>query len=540
MHLTPYQKRQLKIVVALVIGIPLTIFAVYQGIQYLSKASADVTPQDVVITNLTTNSLTVTWFTQSSADGYVVPLLNGVEQSPVRDKRGSGKRTSHYVELRSLEPSTKYSFTIVSGGSKYTNSSGINYEFTTAPVGTDTPIPNPIHGTVTGISNDDVVVYVFPKNKSTYPVSTTIPSGGNWIVDLSSLRKISDKSMVKITDDTELVLMAKNTANKGAVLEGSYSSLFDSNGKLNRTLSLAIGELGDLITHFPDDSKLGTKAVVTTKPTPTPTPKPPTTPTKDPDEEDTDTVVDRDYQIVHDLRWVDMVTGQATSNLQSGEGTVLITNLTDVGFTVVWRSPQKVDGYIKYGTSKTSLTEEVWDVRDGLSNRGTYYAHSVESKRVDPDTTYYFTIYSGEDIYNNSGSMYSVTTLPTLSSPPPFETRSGSLGEVSTPGDWIVVAKIVDDDEAGTLGSSKLMSTIPDDNGYWILTVGDTRSEDGSTYFSFSNTDILNIYFLGAKEKLFEFPMSISEISLDTSSVGSAVVESSVKLLSDYGIVNIK
>lgn len=538
MHLTPYQKRQLKIVVALVIGIPLTIFAVYQGIQYLSKASADVTPQDVVITNLTTNSLTVTWFTQSATDGYVIPLLNGVEQSPVRDKRGSGRRTSHYVELRALEPSSKYSFTIVSGGSKYTNSSGINYEFTTAPVGTETPIPNPIHGTVTGISNDDVVVYVFPKNKSTYPVSTTTPSGGNWIVDLSSLRKISDKSIVKITDDTELLLMAKNSTGKGAVLEGSYSSLFDSNGKLNRTLSLAVGDLGDLISYFPDESRLGAKVIDKPEPKPPVVIKPPTTPTQDTDREDT--VIDRDYQIVHDLRWVDMVTGQATSNLQSGESTVLITNLTDVGFTVVWRSPQKVDGYIKYGTSKTSLTEEVWDVRDGLSNRGTYYAHSVESKRIDPDTTYYFTIYSGEDIYNNSGSMYSVTTLPTLSSPPPFETRSGSLEKISTPGDWIVIAQIVDDDEAGTLGSSKLMSTIPDDNGYWILTVGDTRSEDGSTYFSFSNADILNIYFLGAKEKLFEFPMSLSEINLDTSAVDSTVVENSVKLLSDYGIVNIK
>ena len=538
MYLTPYQKRQLKIVVALIIGIPLTIFAVYQGIQYLSRASADSTPQDVVITNLTTNSLTVTWFTEGLADGYVVPLLNGVEQSPVRDKRGSGNRSSHYVELRGLEPSTKYSFTIVSGGSKYTNSSGTNYEFTTAPVGADTPIPNPIHGTVTGISNDDVVVYVFPKNKSTYPVSTTIPNGGNWIVDLSSFRNVSDKSMVKVTDSTELVLMAKNSTGKGAILEGTYSSLFDSNGKLNQTLSLAIGELGDLITHFPDDSKLGAQATVTPTPTPTPKPTPTPTPTPTPDREDI--VVDGEYQIVHDLRWVDMVTGQAVSTLQSGEGTVLITNLTDVGFTVVWRSSQKVDGYVKYGTSKTSLTEEVWDVRDGLSNRGTYYAHSVESKRIEPDTTYYFTIYSGEDVYNNSGEMYSVTTLPTLSSPPPFETKSGSLGEVSTPGDWIVVAKIVDDDEAGTLGSSKLMSTIPDDNGYWILTVVDSRSEDGSAYFSFSNSDILNVYFLGAKEKIFEFPMSLSEINLDTSSVGSGVVESTVKLLSDYGIVNIK
>lgn len=544
MYLTPYQKRQLKIVVALVIGIPLTIFAIYQGVQYLSKADSDTTPKDVVLTNLTTSSLSVTWFTQEKEDGYVVPILNGVEQSPVKDKRDSGKRTSHYVEIKGLEPSTGYSFTIVSGGDKYTNSNGTNYEFTTAPVGVDTPIPNPVHGSVTGVSDDDVVVYAFPKNKSSYPVSTTIPSGGNWIVDLSTFRKISDKSVVKITDDTELVLLAKNTSSKGAVLEGKYSELFDSNGKLNQTMTLDIAETTDLISYFPDEVKLG--AMGTVSPDPAEEEEEEEQPEEEEEQQEEEEpqeeeyVPDTNYVITHDLRWIDMVTVDAQPSLDSGEETVLVTNLTDVGFTVVWRSPQKVDGYVKYGTSKTALTEEVWDVRDGLSTRGTYFPHSVESKRLDPDTTYYFEIYSGQEKYDNGGQMYSVTTFSTLGSPPPFDTRSGSVSNVSNPGDWIIVAKIVDDDEAGTSGSSKYVSTIPDDTGSWILTVGDVRSEDGSSYFSYSNSDILSIYFLGADEKKFDSAMSLSEIELDASTVGSSVVENSVKLLSDYGIVNIK
>lgn len=542
MYLTPYQKRQLKIVIALIIGIPLTIFAVYKGVQYLSRAGSEAIPKDVVLTNLTTNSITVTWFTDSASDGYVVPVLNGTEQSPVRDKRGSGNRTSHYVEIKSLEPSTKYSFLIVSGGQKYTNGGGQNYEFTTAPVDADTPIPNPIHGSVSGVSNDDVIIYAFPKNKSAYPVSTTIPSGGNWIVDLSSFRKVSDKSMLKVTDDTELVLLAKNTTGKGAVLDGAYSALFDSNGKLNQTLSLEIEDSTDLISYFPDESKLGAQAVSQEEEEEeeedTPTPKP--DPVEEEEEEEQKPIVDTNYQIVHDLKWIDMVSSNTESSLDSGEDTVLITNLTDVGFTVVWRTSQKVDGYIKYGTSKESLTEEVWDVRDGLSSRGTYYAHSVESDRVDPATTYYFEIHSGEEIYDNNGQMYTVTTFETLSSPPLFETRSGEIQNASTPGDWIVVAKIVDDDEAGTSGSSKYVSTIPDDNGNWILTVGDIRSEDGSAYFSYSNSDILSMYFLGDDTKLFDYPMSTTEISLDTSEVGGFEPITKVKLLSDYGIVNIK
>ena len=537
MYLTPYQKRQLKIVIALVIGIPFTIFAVYQGVRYLSRAVTEAVPKDVVVTNLTINSITVTWFTDVSTDGYVVPVLNGVEQSPVRDKRGGGNRTSHYVELRSLEPNTKYSFIIVSGGTKYTNSGGSNYEFTTAPVGEDTPIPNPIHGSVTGMSNDDVIIYVLPKNNSAYPVSTTIPSGGNWIVDLSSFRKISDKSMLKITDETELILMAKTKTNRGSILEGTYSSLFDSNGKLNQTLSLRIEEISDLISYFPNESRMGATKASTPPPSPTPTPSPSPTPPLQPDE---DIVTDTSNQIVHDLRWIDMVVEGAQTSLDSGEETILVTNLTDVGFTVVWRSSQKVEGYIKYGTSKTALTEESWDVRDGLTSRNTYFSHAVDTGRLDPNTTYYFEVYSGETKYNNSGNMYSVTTFSTLDSPPPFQTKSGSLNNTTNFGDWILVGKIVDDDDAGTTGSSRYLSTVPDDNGNWILTLGDARSEDGSSYFSFSNSDILSVYLLGDSEKTFDNKISLSEIPLDTSLVGSGVSASKVKLLSDYGIVNIK
>lgn len=527
------------------------MFAVYKGIQYLSQADEGAIPEDVVVTNLTTNSLTITWFTDSRSDGYVIPILNSVEQSPVRDKRGSGDRTSHYVELKGLEPSTKYAFTIVSEGDRYTNSNGTNYEFTTAPVGVETPIPNPVHGSVTGISSDDVVVYIFPKNKSAYPVSTTIPSGGNWIVDLSSFRKVSDKSLVKITDDTDLVLLAKSTSNSGVVLDGAYAALFDSNGKLNQTLSLEIGDSEDLISYFPDETKLGVIAQDTgddqeqeqeeeeDSPSTPSTPSRPSIPSYTNDGDDDEEEIDTNYVITHDLRWIDMVAGGSVSELGSGEDTVMVTNLTDVGFSVVWRTLQKVDGYIKYGTNKDSLTEEVWDVRDGLTSRGSYYSHSVESKRVDPSTTYYFEVYSGQEKYDDGGQTYSITTFPTLSSPPPFETKSGSIENALAPGDWIVIAKIIDDDEAGTLGSSKYVSTIPDDNGNWILTVGDIRSDDGNSYFSYSNSDILSMNFLG-DEEIFNFPMSTSEISLDTSLAGNPIIGDTVKLLSDYGIINIK
>ena len=64
MQLTPYQKKQLRFVLVLLLGIPATIFAVYKGVQYLSQATGDPTPQQVVISNVTNVSITLSWFTQ--------------------------------------------------------------------------------------------------------------------------------------------------------------------------------------------------------------------------------------------------------------------------------------------------------------------------------------------------------------------------------------------------------------------------------------------------------------------------------------------
>jgi len=551
MYLTPHQKRQLRIVLVLVIGIPLSIFGVYKGIQYLTNAGVEATPKDVILSNLTTNSLTISWITDKQTDGYVVPILNDKEQSPVRDKRGSGNRYTHYIELKSLEPNTKYTFQIVSDGKKYSDSNGENYEFTTANVSTDTPIPNPVHGSVTGISSNDVVIYVTLKNKSTYPVSAVVPDGGNWLIDLSSFRKISDKSLLKITEDTELVLIAKSGDNKGVSVEGAYSALFDSDGKLNQIYSLEVSEGEDVMTYFPEEVKLGVKDVVVEKPT--------NSDNGDSDN-DTDNNIDNDndqddkeeptpdeqpntdtdnFTIRKDLQWINIATGSDEINADSGESTILITNLTDTGFNVVWRSKTSEEGYIKYGEEKTSIEDTASDIRDGLTSRNKYYSHTIEITRLTPETTYYFEVHSGTEIYDNSDKYYTVTTLPTLSSPPPFETRSGDLKDISNPSDWVLVARLMDIDETGTSGNSKYISTMPDENGNWILTVGDTRSEDGLEYFTYSSADKIEFFVLGDMTKKYTFSATQTDISITPSGVGDTISQK-IPLLSEYGIQSTK
>jgi hypothetical protein len=492
MYLTPYQKKQLKIVVILIIGIPLTLFGIYKAVQWFVGAGADTQPQDVILANLTTNSVTITWTTESDQRGSVVPVLNGEEQSTVVDKRGDARRKTHYVELKSLEPGTKYDFRIISGEDTYTDIEGNEFTFTTANITTETPIPKPIHGKLDPSNGDDALIYAFPKDKSTYPVVTTPSSSGNWLIDLSALRKVSDKKLYEVSNSTNLVLIAVSGVDNGGIVEGIYADVFDSSGGLTEELVIA-GEIYD--TYINDQAKLMAKGE-DEQPTNEDTPPVDSeeeeytqTPDNNTTEEPVDTQFEREYQLKSDLAWINLVSADgltAVSPVNYGPDTVQITNLTDVSFTILWYSESKETGYVMYGPTQENLTDKGRDERDTISSQGEYYLHSVELTELQPETTYYIEIYSGDEKYDE---IYEVTTLATQSSPPQFETIAGST-DAQEYESFVVIAEFVDKDEVGSSGTSYPISTLVDSEGTWILTIGDARDEDGG-YFEKSSNDIV-------------------------------------------------
>ena len=179
------------------------------------------------------------------------------------------------------------------------------------------------------------------------------------------------------------------------------------------------------------------------------------------------------------------------------------------------------------------------DSRDTLTSKGKYYSHYISSDRLSPNTTYYFEIHSGSKVYDKGGSKYSVATLPTLSTAPAFDMRTGKVLNAPDPSDWVVIFKIIDNDSKGTSGSSGYLATLPDAQGSWTLVVGDARSSDGSSYFLFSDDDILQGSFLGAMDKKFDFNIEQDEIQLDVSAL-SGTTGSKVDLLPNYGIVGLE
>ncbi|MDD3474705.1 MAG: fibronectin type III domain-containing protein [Candidatus Dojkabacteria bacterium] len=531
MYITPYQKRQLTVILILVIGIPLTIFGIYSAVKWFTSAGTNTQPHDVVLTNLTTSSITVTWTTEEKQTGSVVPVLNGSDGSTVIDERGSSRMYTHYVELDDLEPGTTYDFKIVSGSDTYTDTDGNEFSFTTANISTDTPVPQPIHGELENSSDDDIVIYVFPKDKSTYPVSTVPSSSGNWLIDLSALRKVSDKSLYDISDSTELILIATSGVDNAGIVTGTYSDIFDSSGKLTETL---VTEGSAYYTSFSDESKLIAQEEVDDSSDNTTDNSSSDTST---DDTTTNDDFERDYELKSDLAWVNLVSSGdsiSVSPTKYGEETVMITNLTDVSFTVLWYSETKEFGYIMYGTDPDNLNDKGRDERDGISSQGEYYLHSVEVTQLEPETDYYFQVYSGEDTYD---TIYDLTTFATMSSPPEFETIAGSVN-VSDYESFVVIATFADEDEIGSSGTSYPLSTLVDSEGSWILTIGSARDEEGQ-YFEKDSSDKVNFesLYLGNTTEtdttIGEATTNEVELTVEDSFTGFV----RIPLLSDYGIL---
>lgn len=518
----PSKRKNNVILWILVIGLPILVYASYQVVQLITKASGDTQPENLVISNLSTSSATISWVTEASVKGSVIPILGGNEKSPVVDKRGNENRNTHYVELTSLEPNTKYDFKIVSGSDEYASLDNVTMSFKTAPITAGTPTPNPIHGTVSGSSGDDVIVYAMLKDKSVYPVSAVIPSGGNWITDLSAFRKISDYSLVLTENTTNLVLVSVGGPDKGAVLQGTYSSLFDSNGKLKSTNDFTIGSNSNLYAYFAAKSMLMAESTV------------PTPSIEQPEEEsEEEPTKESKFKIVMDLEWVDMVSGSSVT-APTGVSSVQVTNLTDTGFTVLWVSAQKEAGSINYGTSSSSLSSEALDERDGATNRGTYYVHSVSVTMVQPETKYYFKVKSGGAEYSN---IFDVTTYATLSSPPPFESITGEVKNIPSTEELVVVGYITDKDGSGTTGSSNKISVLADDNGKWILSIADTRNTSGSSYFEYTSADEITFSLVSTVNSGSLIKTISSAKNTDVEITAGSGSTGNVDILDNYGVL---
>ncbi len=555
MYVSSKQKKRYLLITAIIaLAIPFTVLASYFAVQFFTGAAPQEDPKGVVISNLTSNSITVTWITDAQTLGTLVTTKNGKESKPYLDIRGNSKRYTHHVEINDLDPETEYSFYITSNGKKYTTENGKDFKFTTSKLVSGSPVPKPVYGTITGVSSDDYLVYITTDSSKMYPASTTSSSAGNWVIDLSALRDGSS-TLVDIESDTQLKIFVRGKSEAGKYITGRYSELFSNEGKLNSTYILDTSSTISVSTILPANAIIASVKTTTPEVPETPVVEEPETPEEPVVEEPEEPIVedpDDEYTGTRVFRYVKQVsinpvagtTAQTSvpTNVLIGDKSVLISNLTDTGFTISWTTNTAQDGYIKYGTTAQALDNTGYDEKDSMLSKGKYYQHSVSLSRLQPETEYFFEIISGTTTILNNSAPFSVKTFKTLSSPPEFKTISGKLTGVSNMKDALIVVEIEDKDGSGSSGKSTKSSATPDDQGNWIVSIGDIRTSDGLNYYNASNDDSIIITSLGYFDKDTETIKysSISDSDIQLKVLSSVTINEPVKVakLKSYGVYN--
>lgn len=161
-----------------------------------TQASAEETPSDVRITNVTDTSFTVSWITAKSTSGFVQYGPAGSDPDLVvsdeRDLRSGsvGNYFTHYVNVQGLTASTDYEFKIGSGRGLFgQNGSDIVHKIRTGPTISETPTADVAYGQVNTISGepaDGALLYV--ELEGAADLSTLVKTSGSWVVPLSTAR----------------------------------------------------------------------------------------------------------------------------------------------------------------------------------------------------------------------------------------------------------------------------------------------------------------------------------------------------------------
>lgn len=151
-----------------------------------SKASGDETPNEVRVTNITDNSLVVSWLTSKATTGFVKYSENKLAAAElvVSDDRDQGNGSSsnyftHLVTIRGLKPTTEYKLKI----------GPVEQAVSTGMVLRNPPAADVIYGQVVTKNSDPAdgaLVYV--QLPGVVPQAALTKSSGSWIVPISSAR----------------------------------------------------------------------------------------------------------------------------------------------------------------------------------------------------------------------------------------------------------------------------------------------------------------------------------------------------------------
>jgi hypothetical protein len=168
--------------------------------------------------------------------------------------------------------------------------------------------------------------------------------------------------------------------------------------------------------------------------------------------------------------------GLAQTSLEPRQ--VKVTNFAADGFSVSWLTEEPMAGFIQLvGADSTVFLD------DRAANQTTAVrtqTHHVTARGLDPETTYYFKIGSGGQLYTDNNQPFQATT--TKKEPEPNQ-ADPAYGQVLTrDGDPAADAIVY-----ATLRNGTTLSTLVSDQGTWLVALNRSWTTDLSSPLSYPN-----------------------------------------------------
>lgn len=115
---------------ALTVGLAAGVFLIQSQQTFRLSASADYNPRDIRISNISSNSFTVSWYTDKNAVSFI-DWNDNLDLKNRSFPKDSSVNRIHYITVDSLKPNTTYYFKVNSGGDFFDNS-GVPWSVKTA------------------------------------------------------------------------------------------------------------------------------------------------------------------------------------------------------------------------------------------------------------------------------------------------------------------------------------------------------------------------------------------------------------------------
>lgn len=228
--------------IILVIGLVIGTFFLGQGTGvFAPRATPETTPKKVRLTNVTSESFTVSFITDDEIPGFVKYGDSARSiRSQASDDRDQLTGTikgyqTHHITVRGLQPNQTYYYVLGTGSGATFDNNGQPFTVKTAQRSATPPSAKTVYGSVTtssGAPADGALVYISIPGAG--DMSAQVKSSGNWAIPLSNARKTDGSDYALVEDSTQLGLLVQG----GSASEITQSSILVSEAQPIPTITL--------------------------------------------------------------------------------------------------------------------------------------------------------------------------------------------------------------------------------------------------------------------------------------------------------------